>query len=75
MIEISPNPTTHYVTIRANDSMEKIEIFTMNGKLFETRYLHKMDEEKIDVSSFVKGIYFVKVITSKGTVVKKLIVQ
>ena len=74
-IEISPNPANHYVIVRAHDVMEKIDIFTMNGKLFETRHLHKTDEEKIDVSSYVKGIYFVKVITSKGTVVKKLIVQ
>ena len=75
MVEISPNPTTHYVTIRTNDSMEKIEIFTMNGKVFETKHLHKVNEEKIDVSSYVKGIYFLKVTTSKGAVIKKLIVQ
>ncbi len=68
--KISPNPATDFITI--NDEIEKISIYTIDGK--------KIDLQKtninIDISKLTKGIYLIIGENKNGTISKtKLIKQ
>ncbi|OFY36132.1 MAG: hypothetical protein A2W91_04930 [Bacteroidetes bacterium GWF2_38_335] len=72
-ISIYPNPTNGEFTIKTNE-MQRIDIFNLNGQLINQTEAMK-DEMKIDLNGNSKGIYTVKVITSKGTSVHKVVVE
>lgn len=72
-LNVFPNPTTGQFQIEAKD-ITNIEILSATGHLIKS-----IDPQKkakiIDLSQEVKGVYFVKVKTSKGTKTKKLILE
>ena len=74
IIYFYPNPVKNNITIEKNISNknEEISIYNIQGKALITQPLIKA-KTIIDISSFAQGIYFIKVKTDKGDVVKKII--
>ena len=71
-LTIFPNPTKGMVTLRFETlEIQDIEIQIVNsiGQQVYTNHLNKhigLVNEKIDISSFSEGLYFVKITTDKG---------
>ncbi len=57
-IEIFPNPTTHFVTIKTLKNIDNIALFNNLGQQINSV---KITNNTIDLSGFSSGIYFVKV--------------
>ena len=55
-VRVYPNPATDFISINSD---ENVEIFSLNGMKVYTNSNYKKDE-KINLSQFEKGIYFVK---------------
>lgn len=55
-----PNPTTHNVTLKANTTITKIEVYNVAGQKLFSQQLDVM-ESKVDLSQFATGTYFFKV--------------
>lgn len=68
-LSVYPNPTADLLYIDADQELEKIELFSLQGKLLLTRKGLK----SIDLSSLEKGIYIMRASTSKSSVAKKII--
>jgi len=74
---IYPNPANGNVTIKATGEFSKqmhLEFYDMMGKLFFSR-LMSGQEEIINASLYNKGIYFVKIVSGSGSIVKKLVLN
>ena len=71
---LMPNPANDVVTIFSSFSMNRIEVFALNGVLVE-----KMDcdglSTQLTVRDYPKGAYIVKVYTPRGVATKKLVVN
>ena len=65
---IYPNPVTDNLQIQTTLPIKEIEITDITGRL-----LYTTTAKTINCSSFAKGVYFIKVTTSEGAVVKKFI--
>ena len=65
-VSFYPNPASDYITIK---NAQKISIIDMNGRLVKEANAI----EKVDVSSLVKGIYLVKLVSENNTQISKLI--
>jgi hypothetical protein len=70
-----PNPATNLVTLRNNSqfAIDTAMIYDINGKLVQE--VNLQNNMSFDVSSFVKGVYMVKIIGDEATAVKRLIVK
>ena len=64
---ISPNPATDYITLNPEAAEAKlIQIYSIEGiKMYDGEY-----SERIDVSGFARGVYFVKIGNKVGRFVK-----
>lgn len=63
---VYPNPTRSTAYINGYD-IKEIEVISLNGKsLFFTK------NQKIDLSTYPKGIYLLKLTTDNGTFMKKI---
>ena len=70
--KIFPNPTNAILNISGNETIRKIEIYSIQGKqVFETT----SQLETIDISHLSKGLYILKIQTPKTIVSKKIIVE
>jgi Leucine-rich repeat (LRR) protein len=71
-VTVYPNPAVNNLTVKADNMIKSIELYDAQGRIILTS-LTDVLESKLDVSSYYKGIYFLKVITEKGTQVQKLL--
>jgi Zn-dependent metalloprotease len=69
-IQVFPNPANENVTVK-NALNSRLRLFESTGKLVLDKSIDK-SEEKINVSSFAKGIYFVTLSFESGKQVKSL---
>ena len=71
-VRVFPNPSFDYVNIEISDtnSIQSISLFDVSGK----KILSYFDNPKrLDVSQLHSGLYFLKIETNEGILVKKLI--
>ncbi|MGB1307874.1 MAG: HYR domain-containing protein [Oceanihabitans sp.] len=77
-IMLFPNPVTNNVTLKNNSniSLTFAEIIDVSGAIIQRINLKNMSVVKIiDFSDYASGIYFVKIASKRGTIVKQLIKQ
>jgi len=70
-VKIYPNPANSIVSIEAAGSITTVQLYDVQGRLLQITN----GSSTLDVSARAKGIYFIKVITSNGIKVEKLIKQ
>ncbi|NVO04144.1 MAG: T9SS type A sorting domain-containing protein, partial [Bacteroidetes bacterium] len=71
-VSIFPNPVINELTITNLSENASIFIYDINSKLLINKFA-KSEIEKIDLSSFEKGVYSIKVTDDNTTITRKLI--
>jgi hypothetical protein len=66
---VYPNPTSNYVNI---GDLKDIIIQNLSVYNLQNQFLFETDDDKIDISSLPSGIYFIKVKTNNGEIIKKV---
>lgn len=69
-VDFYPNPVTDFLNIRDMDNFKNAEIFSTSGQLIKS-----YNSKKINLSTYPKGIYIIKVFTSEKTISGKIIKQ
>jgi hypothetical protein len=70
-IELYPNPANAYFSINGIEEDVVLSIFNLDGILMLSKRV--LPDEKIQISGFNEGIYFVTIKTQGETVIRKLI--
>ncbi len=74
LYSISPNPASKWFTIEGEiANIQKMAIYNSQGVLIKNTPLNS--EDKMDISSFLAGIYFVHLLTPYGKEVHRLLKQ
>jgi Flp pilus assembly pilin Flp len=72
-ISLYPNPTSGKITIQCND-MQQLELLDITGKtVYEQAVSSNMLE--IDISTYSKGLYFIKVTTNDAVGVEQIVLE
>jgi len=71
-VRVFPNPTMNRINITAIELIKTIQLFDGQGRLMNTSLVNDL-KSTFDVSSYSKGIYFLKVQTGKGIKIEKII--
>ena len=73
-LEILLNPTTgQFSVVSKHLSIKRIEVFDIYGRIQSHIPCLTCSEKTIDISHLPVGIYFVRILTEKGTVTRKLV--
>jgi hypothetical protein len=70
-VNVFPNPASSVIHVNSNAEIRQIELVSMPGALVLSRELNVVNTS-IDVSSFNNGLYFLRMHTNDGIVVRKL---
>ncbi|MEI6132993.1 MAG: T9SS type A sorting domain-containing protein [Bacillota bacterium] len=76
-IHIFPNPSPGLINITFAQSVKntKIDVLTSSGQLIYSKNINNQTSSSVDLSNFVKGLYFIKVQTGNGVVVRKVVIS
>ena len=69
-ISVYPNPTSDYLNITSNKSVDTVSIYSAEGKLLQTI---NGNTTQIDISSYPKGVYLVTIQSGKITKTQKVV--
>ncbi len=70
-VNIYPNPTTDFVNIRAKEDVASMTLFSMDGRKLTEVYR----ENRISLSSYSAGVYFLNIVLKDGTSFKHKIIK
>src|SRR5690554_558280 len=72
---IFPNPSEDIVTITNSESIgiEKVSVYDSTGKIVKLQKAKKENEILLNIEDLSSGTYFLHIVTSDGTGIKKLI--
>lgn len=73
-IAIYPNPAQHEVNVTSKHEIKSLHLYDIQGRLLQIVNVNET-QAKIDIASRTNGIYFLKVTTSEGIKVEKIIKQ
>jgi len=76
-LEIYPNPTTDRVTIKTDEIIERVNIYSITGQLMDavSSPTGPSRQQTIDLSRYPKGIYLIKVGFEDGAIVTDRIIK
>ncbi|WP_261511273.1 peptide-N-glycosidase F-related protein [Chryseobacterium paludis] len=70
-VNIYPNPTSDFVNIKSKADVASISLFSIDGKKLSENY----NENRIDLSVYSIGIYFLNIVLKDGTTFKHKIIK
>ena len=70
---VYPNPVKDRLYIETSKQIQSIEVYDVYGRLQVTKTPSHQGDLSVDVSDLNSGIYFVKVKTEEGNIVKRII--
>ena len=73
LLNLYPNPVNDKLYIVTEAEIEEVVVYDVYGRLQVTKTPSQQDDATIDVSGLNSGIYFVKVVTDNGEIVKRFI--
>ena len=73
-VKVSPNPANSMVSITGSATINAVEFYNAQATLVMRNEAHANHAE-IDIRQLTSGVYTIKVISTNGTAVKKLIVD
>lgn len=71
LVTIYPNPATTNITIAAQNELQKIELYDVQGRLVLEKICENEKQTTLDVSTRAAGLYFIKITTDKGSKLEK----
>ncbi len=77
LVSAFPNPASTSLTVRAEQqrNMDKINVYSFDGKLVQTYTNLIATQKNIDVTDFNNGLHIIKVYFEDGVVTKKVMIQ
>jgi hypothetical protein len=75
IMSIFPNPSTGLINIKSNENLDVVnyDIYNVSGALVESGNLD--NNQNLDLTSFVKGVYFIKLDNKSSIEFHKLILE
>ncbi|MBQ5689271.1 MAG: T9SS type A sorting domain-containing protein, partial [Bacteroidales bacterium] len=75
-VNVYPNPVNNILYIATETEVEEVVVYDIYGRVQNLRNLETQKlRNSIDLSELKSGIYFVKINTEKGNIVKRIIKQ
>ena len=71
-VSVYPNPAHNLLNIKANDMMEEVRIYSVNGNLVKAVDMGD-EHDEVDISQLISGLYYISVKTDSGVVIKKFV--
>ena len=64
---IVPNPSSSWIEINLKNGMfNNVSITTIDGKMVLDKHFEQTDKFKLDISSYLSGVYIVNIVSQKG---------
>ena len=74
-VTIYPNPSTEYVTISTNITIDEIDVISINGQILQQIKKPSFENNSYTITNLPKGFYFVKLSSETNSITKKVLIN
>lgn len=74
-VQLFPNPATNIAHLRCNQSMIRVDVIDLSGKMVQSKDGVHAQDAVLDLSALQAGVYLVRVYTSNGNQILRVIKQ
>lgn len=74
-MEVFPNPTSDKLTIKTKTPIETLDLYSITGELLFSNHHPSQLQQAIEMSSYSKGVYFIKIKYEDDTYVTQRIIK
>jgi hypothetical protein len=74
-VSLYPNPAANFIDVSSSSVIRDIELYDLVGRLVKKETNVGNTKTRIKLDSLTSGVYSVRVVTEKGVVTKKMILQ
>lgn len=74
-VAVYPNPADDYVNVASIKDIRRVELYSLDGRVVYSNQTVGGDRCLIETSAFQPGVYFVKVYTEDGSLIKKVVIR
>ena len=73
-IRVFPNPASEFVDIQSDKNISEVRIFSEDGRLVWSKTNINTLNERISLSAFTAGLYFIQITDKEGNITRKKII-
>jgi len=73
-LTVFPNPAVNFITVKSPETIESLEIYSLEGMLVYNRHIHSKNKN-INIETIPKGLYLIKVKCNTNIYTAKIIKQ
>jgi len=74
-MKVYPNPAQHTLYIESSEEVEQVSVYDISGRTVGAYSIRPNPNPSIDISGLANGIYLVKVKTTQGETVRKIVIN
>lgn len=74
-VQIYPNPAEGLISLESPQAIRFVQLLDLNGKILAEYPLNSELSAQINISGYKNGLYFIKVILDKGSVVERILLS
>lgn len=74
-IQLVPNPAQENVFVHSAEAFTQVQVVDLSGNTLIQREVAGLKQTTLNISALSTGIYFVQVMTTRGTQIKRLVIQ
>ena len=75
-LHVYPNPVNDNLYLEVDDDIKEVSVYNITGMMvYNEQFTNYNERLTIDLSNFDNGIYFVKIKSDSGEILKKIVKQ
>lgn len=75
VLQLYPNPAGDYITVSGLQAIQSIQLYDLRGSNLPIRVNNNNDKTEIDLKGIAPGVYYLKVISAKGPVLRQKLIK
>ncbi|SEP55884.1 S8 family serine peptidase [Neolewinella agarilytica] len=73
--KITPNPASDYLQVTADELIEEVSLYSIDGKLLLNRTIGNVETTTLDISQLPTGVYLLSVQTEEETNTERVVIR
>jgi hypothetical protein len=73
--KITPNPASDYLQVTADELIEEVNLYSIDGKLLLNRTIGNVESTTLDISHLPTGVYLLSVQTEEETNTERVVIR
>ncbi|HIE44970.1 MAG TPA: T9SS type A sorting domain-containing protein [Flavobacteriaceae bacterium] len=74
-VKLYPNPSNNFINVESEERIKSIAVYNITGQIINTIMIDNSNKVKLNVKDLNSGLYYVRISSENGSILKKIMIQ